>query len=73
MNVTIGDLNQIAKVLNNLLGIDGKSKEAFYIDHHAGGYRLERADGRVYGPRSDRKTVYHYISGMIDGIKIKEG
>ena len=72
MNITIKDLNQICKVLNTRLKIEGSSGTAFYIDHHAGGYRLMRADGREYGPRADRKTVYHYISGMIDGIELKE-
>ena len=68
MNVTIKDLNQICKVLNNRLGIPGSCREAFYIDKDAGGYRLFQANGREYGPRADRKTVYHYISGMIDVI-----
>lgn len=71
MNVTTENLNQICGFLNIRLGIDGTSKDAFLIDKDDGGYRLERADGRQYGPRSDRKTVYRYISGMIDGIELK--
>ena len=70
MNITIKDLNQICKVLNNRLGIPGSCREAFYIDHHAGGYRLLRADGREYGPRANRVTIFHYISGMIDGLEL---
>ena len=70
MNITINDLNQICKVLNSRLGLDGTSNDAFYVDKDTGGYRLERADGREYGPRADRKTVYHYISGMLEGINI---
>ena len=68
MNITINDLNQICKVLNNRLGIPLSCREAFYIDKDHSGYRLFQANGMEYGPRADRKTVYHYISGMIDGI-----
>ena len=70
MNITIKDLNQICKVLNNRLGIHGSSGTAFYIDKDAGGYRLFQANGKEYGPRADRKTVYNYISGMIDGLEL---
>ena len=72
MNVAIKDLNQICKVLNNRLGIPGSCREAFYIDKDAGGYRLFQANGKEYGPRADRKTVFHYISGIIDGIELTE-
>lgn len=70
MNITIGDLNQICKVLNNRLGIPGSFREAFYIDKDASGYRLFQANGKEYGPRADRKTVFHYISGIIAGIEL---
>ena len=70
MNIAIKDLHQICKVLNNRLGIPGSCREAFYIDKDAGGYRLFQANGREYGPRADRKTVYNYISGMLEGIEI---
>ena len=72
MNVTTENLNQICKVLNDRLGLDGSAKDAFYIDKDADGYHLERVDGRSYGPRADRKTVYNYISGMIDAINLDE-
>ena len=72
MNITIKDLNQICKVLNSRLGIPGSCREAFYIDKDSGGYRLFQANGMEYGPRADRKTVYNYISGIIDGIEIRK-
>ena len=64
------DLQQIVRVLNNRLDIDGSSKDAFQIDHCNGGYKLEQVNGKAYGRRTTRENLYWQIDAMIDGIKV---
>jgi hypothetical protein len=64
------ELNQIVRVLNNRLDIDGTSKDAFLIDHCNDGYRLEQVNGKTYGIRTTRENLYWQIDAMIEGVKL---